>query len=80
MIKCGKLVEVLFLKTGINGWAIIVIGVILWWWWWLSGGVGGGLVVGGGSHIGYKWALALLIDFREVMLTSPPNWPCLNVA
>ena len=34
---------------------------------------GGALVVGGGSVCGDWGLLALVMDFREVMLTSPPE-------
>ena len=34
---------------------------------------GGALVVGGGSVCGDLGVLALVMDFREVMLTSPPE-------
>ena len=34
---------------------------------------GGGLVVGGGSLSGVLGLLALVMDVREVMLTSPPE-------
>ena len=34
---------------------------------------GGALVVGGGSFWGHWGAFPLVMDFREVMLTSPPE-------
>ena len=34
---------------------------------------GGALVVGGGSICGDLGVLSLVMDFREVMLTSPPE-------
>ena len=42
--------------------------------------VGGGkLVVGGGSFGVIGGVFALVKDFREVMLTSPLNWPTVGV-
>ena len=36
-------------------------------------GCGSGLVVGGGSFLGDLGMFALVIDYREVTLTSPPE-------